>query len=264
MSFFHRLPGVQWSVIVTGWRTSGKLNFIFILQIFSFTCSFCSLLHASSSLYSVSLFVNFLIFIFDPPNVFCLSLTSDDEMCNFYIMYWTDGGQALKKKQCFSLGPPLFTWSRYLLNNIPNEDASTLWWIIFNFAWHDSLCNPAGLVIAFYLSFWLFSAFVLAALFFCMKIYSFFPALVLFLFFNRLHFCLFQCAECFRVERTRVRPAEITMNNFSRARHQSLKTNIYENNRQVCQAVNSEKVRWLRGYIQPQDFYIFSLFTWAQ
>ena len=99
---------------------------IFILQIFSFTCSFCSLLHASSSLYSVSLFFNFLIFIFDPPNVFCLSLTSDDEMCNFYIMYWTDGGQALKKKQCFSLGPPLFTWSRYLLNNIPNEDASTL------------------------------------------------------------------------------------------------------------------------------------------
>ena len=192
-------------------------------------------------------------------------------MCNFYIMYWTDGGQALKKKQCFSLGPPLFTWSRYLLNNIPNEDASTLWWIIFNFrvnlrgktsAWLSLQSCRFGYCILFiiltFLRIWF------GCIIFCMKIYSFFPALVLFLFFNRLHFCLFQCAECFRVERTRVRPVEITMNNFSRARHQSLKTNVYENNRQVCQAVNSEKVRWLRGYIQPQDFYIFSLFTWAQ
>ena len=58
----------------------------------------------------------------------------------------------------------------------------------------------------------LLGTFVLAALFLHENIFIF-PALVLFLFFNRLHFCLFQCAECFRVERTRVRPAEITMGN---------------------------------------------------
>ncbi len=53
------------------------------------------------------------------------SMTSDDEMCNFYIMYWTDGGEGLKMKNCFSAGPPVWTWSRGRLNNIP-EDASSL------------------------------------------------------------------------------------------------------------------------------------------
>ncbi|KAK2718647.1 hypothetical protein QYM36_005852 [Artemia franciscana] len=51
--------------------------------------------------------------------------TSDDEMCNFYLMYWTQGKE-LKKKTCFSFGPPLYSW-RGLggLRNIP-DDASTL------------------------------------------------------------------------------------------------------------------------------------------
>jgi len=30
-----------------------------------------------------------------------IGLTSDDEMCNFYIMYWTDGGEVLKTKNWF-------------------------------------------------------------------------------------------------------------------------------------------------------------------
>lgn len=57
------------------------------------------------------------------------SLTSDDEMCNFYIMYWTEGGEVLNTKNCFSAGPPMFRWASQItggrLNNIP-EDASTL------------------------------------------------------------------------------------------------------------------------------------------
>ncbi|KAI9557290.1 hypothetical protein GHT06_017115 [Daphnia sinensis] len=54
-----------------------------------------------------------------------IGLTSDDEMCNFYIMYWTEGGDVLNTKHCFSMGPPIYNWSRNRLNNIP-EDASTL------------------------------------------------------------------------------------------------------------------------------------------
>lgn len=52
-------------------------------------------------------------------------------MCNLYIMYWVEGGlDPLRYKPCFSAGPPLFYWSRYVIHgrpftNIP-EDASFL------------------------------------------------------------------------------------------------------------------------------------------
>ncbi|GAB6027581.1 hypothetical protein CHUAL_001824 [Chamberlinius hualienensis] len=52
--------------------------------------------------------------------------TADDEMCNFYIMYWVDGDKTLKNQYCFSWGPPFFYWRRYPLFNIPDADASTL------------------------------------------------------------------------------------------------------------------------------------------
>ncbi|CAG0891566.1 unnamed protein product, partial [Cyprideis torosa] len=52
--------------------------------------------------------------------------TNNHEMCNFYLMYWVDGEHPLAKKKCFTLGPPLFYWSRFPLTNIPDEDASTL------------------------------------------------------------------------------------------------------------------------------------------
>ncbi|KAK8388874.1 hypothetical protein O3P69_020670 [Scylla paramamosain] len=51
--------------------------------------------------------------------------TNEDEMCNFYIMYWTDG-KVLNRKNCFSLGPPFYYWSRDHLRNIPDKDASSL------------------------------------------------------------------------------------------------------------------------------------------
>jgi len=61
----------------------------------------------------------------DRSRVTRIGMTSDDEMCNFYLMYWVEG-PTLNKKNCFSLGPPLFSWGRYLLNNIPDVAASSL------------------------------------------------------------------------------------------------------------------------------------------
>merc|ERR1719244_511476 len=51
--------------------------------------------------------------------------TNEDEMCNFYVMYWTDK-KTLTRKSCFSLGPPFYYWTRGGLNSIPDRDASSL------------------------------------------------------------------------------------------------------------------------------------------
>ncbi|KAL7646750.1 UNVERIFIED_CONTAM: hypothetical protein RMT77_002005 [Armadillidium vulgare] len=53
--------------------------------------------------------------------------TANDEMCNFYIMYWKEdkATNAEIPKHCFSMGPPYFYWDTIGLKNIP-EDASTL------------------------------------------------------------------------------------------------------------------------------------------
>lgn len=34
------------------------------------------------------------------------SSTGNDEMCNFYMMYWVDGDQLLNDDVCTSSGPP--------------------------------------------------------------------------------------------------------------------------------------------------------------
>lgn len=37
--------------------------------------------------------------------------TGADEMCNFYIMYWTANmNRILDRKVCFSAGPPYYYW----------------------------------------------------------------------------------------------------------------------------------------------------------
>ncbi len=36
------------------------------------------------------------------------SPTGNDEMCNFYIMYWVDGDQLLDDAVCHSEGPPYY------------------------------------------------------------------------------------------------------------------------------------------------------------
>ncbi|XP_037080652.1 peptidylglycine alpha-hydroxylating monooxygenase-like isoform X3 [Pollicipes pollicipes] len=47
--------------------------------------------------------------------------TADDEMCNFYMMYWTEL-RPLKKGVCFTLGPPYYYWhknGRRQFTNVP-------------------------------------------------------------------------------------------------------------------------------------------------
>ncbi len=49
--------------------------------------------------------------------------TGNDEMCNFYIMYWVDGDQLLDNPVCQSVGPPNYYFRRdqvcfYLFNKI--------------------------------------------------------------------------------------------------------------------------------------------------
>jgi len=36
------------------------------------------------------------------------SPTGNDEMCNFYMMYWVDGDQLLDEPICRSAGPPYY------------------------------------------------------------------------------------------------------------------------------------------------------------
>ena len=56
--------------------------------------------------------------------------TAEDEMCNFYMMYWVDGQEKLNNERCLSLGPPVYSWGRWIigggLTNIPDEEASSL------------------------------------------------------------------------------------------------------------------------------------------
>jgi len=56
--------------------------------------------------------------------------TAEDEMCNFYMMYWVQGDKKLSGERCNSVGPPVYTWDRWLvgggLSNIPDEEASSL------------------------------------------------------------------------------------------------------------------------------------------
>ena len=56
--------------------------------------------------------------------------TAEDEMCNFYMMYWVEGGEKLSNERCFSLGPRVYAWDRWIvgggLTNIPDQEASSL------------------------------------------------------------------------------------------------------------------------------------------
>ncbi|VDK72736.1 unnamed protein product [Litomosoides sigmodontis] len=46
--------------------------------------------------------------------------TANDEMCNYYLMYWVLGDRILRDNTCYSPGPPEYHWSSEAgLNNIP-------------------------------------------------------------------------------------------------------------------------------------------------
>ena len=56
-----------------------------------------------------------------------IGATNNDEMCNFYIMYWVYGKQPVHPNICFSAGPPEWSWHESAgLRNIPEKEASTL------------------------------------------------------------------------------------------------------------------------------------------
>ncbi|CAH0562046.1 unnamed protein product [Brassicogethes aeneus] len=50
--------------------------------------------------------------------------TNNDEMCNFYLMYYVENGNPLSMKYCTTVGPPYFYWKDTDLNNIPDYEAS--------------------------------------------------------------------------------------------------------------------------------------------
>lgn len=56
--------------------------------------------------------------------------TAEDEMCNFYMMYWVEGNQVLSSQRCTTTGPPVYSWGGWIigggLTNIPEEEASSL------------------------------------------------------------------------------------------------------------------------------------------
>lgn len=54
--------------------------------------------------------------------------TNEDEMCNFYLMYYVENDDPLTMKYCFSAGPPTYYWLNpdVGLNNIPDLEASQL------------------------------------------------------------------------------------------------------------------------------------------
>ncbi|XP_031638045.1 peptidylglycine alpha-hydroxylating monooxygenase [Contarinia nasturtii] len=56
-----------------------------------------------------------------------IGATNEDEMCNFYLMYYVDSGEPLMQKYCFGYGPPKYYWMKdENLQNIPDEEASQL------------------------------------------------------------------------------------------------------------------------------------------
>ncbi|CAH1989253.1 unnamed protein product [Acanthoscelides obtectus] len=55
--------------------------------------------------------------------------TNEDEMCNFYLMYYVENDTPLEMKYCFSEGPPYYKWNDDVsndLNSIPDTEASLL------------------------------------------------------------------------------------------------------------------------------------------
>lgn len=52
--------------------------------------------------------------------------TNEDEMCNFYLMYYVENDEPLNMKYCFTPGPPTYYWQNNNFQNIPDKEASTL------------------------------------------------------------------------------------------------------------------------------------------
>jgi peptidylglycine monooxygenase len=64
----------------------------------------------------------------DRQRVTKIGATNEDEMCNFYLMYYVENDEPLEQKYCFTSGPPYFYWNNpeQHLNHIPDTEASQL------------------------------------------------------------------------------------------------------------------------------------------
>ncbi|XP_012271466.1 peptidylglycine alpha-hydroxylating monooxygenase [Orussus abietinus] len=60
------------------------------------------------------------------PTMTYVGATNQDEMCNFYLLYYVDHEEPLEMKYCFTRGPPSYYWTDAGLFNIPDREASTL------------------------------------------------------------------------------------------------------------------------------------------
>ncbi|XP_053978194.1 peptidylglycine alpha-hydroxylating monooxygenase [Hylaeus volcanicus] len=55
-----------------------------------------------------------------------IGATKEDEMCNFYLMYYVENDEPLSMKYCFTPGPPDYYWKKAGLFNYPDREASSL------------------------------------------------------------------------------------------------------------------------------------------
>lgn len=54
--------------------------------------------------------------------------TNNDEMCNFYLLFYVENGTPLETPSCYDMGPPHYYWhNNEQLNNIPEAEASSLY-----------------------------------------------------------------------------------------------------------------------------------------
>ena len=79
-------------------------------------------------LYSIHLSISYVfIQVNNRDRITWIGATNNDEMCNFYVMYWVYGKQQVHPDICFSAGPPEWSWHKSAgLRNIPEKEASTV------------------------------------------------------------------------------------------------------------------------------------------
>merc|ERR1719391_811990 len=57
--------------------------------------------------------------------------TAEDEMCNFYLMYWVDGQEKLNNERCVSVGPPVYSWDRMTWVGATAEDEMCNFYLMY-------------------------------------------------------------------------------------------------------------------------------------
>jgi peptidylglycine monooxygenase len=70
--------------------------------------------------------VSYFVQVNDRDTPTAIGTTNNDEMCNFYMLYWVLGNHPVTPQTCFSSGPPHWSWATWGLKNVPEEEASTL------------------------------------------------------------------------------------------------------------------------------------------